>query len=149
MGLTYGLQKGEYVLGSADSDVTLTATYADNVHEIDTEGLSYLTFYVTYTTGVGETDNDIDIKIDGAPDQSLPGEESVTFFQSTSSSTSSGVVTLSPQDYHFTGALAGTEYTFKFFVPVADKKIKVSIKETGVAANFGTAMIKTLKSGIN
>ena len=138
--LSYGPQS----LQTPFSAVTLTAAYADNLATIETEGLSELIAYVSYTTGAAETDNSIQLRVQGSPARI---GDTTSWYQDVTTSASSGTVTVTPAEYSLTGAVAATVYTARIMIPVADKQIRLAVKETGVAANFGTCTIELLKSG--
>lgn len=138
--LSYGVQNNETVIGTVASPATLTATYTDNTKTLITGGLSMLTLVGTYTTGAAETSNYISIKIEVSDDDT-------NFYQTMTASSSSGVTTMYPQTFKVDGAAAGTAYPFNIQFPVAARKVKISVIETGVAANFGTLYMGVLESG--
>jgi len=98
---------------------------------------------ISYTTGAAETNNTLDFKIEYSHD-------AATWFQEQSVAESSGVRTFTDVSYGVSGASAATTYKARHvFQPVA-KHFRVQVKESGVAANFGTVTIVATKgSGIS
>ena len=139
-GLSYGQQSIKAVIGTIASPSTLTNAYAGNTNNFPIGGVSMLTLVGTYTTGATETSNNIDIKVEGSADKT-------NYYQEMTESAAAGVVTMYPATYKVNGAGSATAYPFRIMVPVADKRIKISIKETGVAANYGTVVMQALMSG--
>lgn len=113
------------------SAVTLSTDYADNRKTVGTGGMTQGVLYVLYTTGAGGTANNVDIKLEFSPD----GD---SFFQETSSSTTSGVSTIYQHSYTFEGAVAATAYSIRIPFDIADKNVRVSLKETVAAGSAGT-----------
>jgi hypothetical protein len=113
---------------------TLTTAYSGNAKEFSTYGMEKMVLYVNYTTGAAETNNSIEIKVEFTPDNAA-------FYQETNAADSGGTTTLTQKEYTFVGASAATSYKFSVPIELADNVVKVSIKETGVAANAGTATV--------
>lgn len=127
------------------SGVTLESTYQSEAttkptKSFATGGLSKIDFSVNYTTGAGETNNSIEIKLEASPD-------GTNWYQLTNDSTSSGTSTLYQREFTFVGALAATSYKFSLPIDVFDRYMRVSAKETGVATNKGTVTITATFSG--
>ena len=97
-------------------------------------GISKVNFYIVYKMGASETTNSVDFKIESAPNNAVTDQG---FYQFVNDATSAGVSTLTRREFTIVGTDAGT---ISFSVPVAvqDEVLKISFKETGVAANFGS-----------
>jgi len=119
--------------------VSLTTSYAGNTRTMQVDGMTQMMLFLTYTPGAGGGGNSIEIRLESGPSA---GE----VHQHTSVETVTGVSTLYQQEYTFTGAVAGTDYTLRIPIPMADPYLTVSIKETVLA---GAAGIASLKIGIN
>lgn len=141
-GLAYGIQE-EYknFIGNADSPVTLTNDFAGNTETVSIAGASEVSLYVAYTPG--ENAGTFELKVETSPDKR---DDAVTFFQDVTASVVSGTITATQSIYEFVGATAAQEYLFRILVPVADRTLKVSIRENGVAV-AGTAYVRCLYSG--
>lgn len=132
-------------------EVTLTASYNDdNSFEIDLNKVpgvnvtvvgdnshlfNTLTIMFEYQLGASETNNTIDFKIEN-------GDDADDIYLTTASAVSSGTVTLSDQVFQWQGANDSAPYKRSFSVDISDRFLKVSVKESGVAANYGTATVK-------
>lgn len=127
--------------GTLFNAVTLTTAYTGNTKTIAVAGAEEAILFVNYTTGSGETSNSIEIKVEFGPTDT-------DVYQDVNEAVSSGTSTLYQKEYTFVGASAATSYKFRLPIPVADKFMKVSIKESGVSTNAGTATVKTTFSGI-
>ncbi|OPX88989.1 MAG: hypothetical protein A4E53_01722 [Pelotomaculum sp. PtaB.Bin104] len=112
---------------------TLTANYAATntiaSFSINEETIGLLD--ISYTTGAAETNNSLYFKIEYSPD------DGVTWIQESQSSLSSSVNTLTGIEHVLTGAAAGTTYTAQYMIPFCSRTIRVTVKESGVAANYG------------
>ncbi len=123
------------------SPVTLTATSSDNRKEIDVDGMQQLVLYVKYTTGSGETNNVLNTTVDFSPD-------GTNYYQESTEAVSTATVTEYQATRQFTGAAAGTAYSLRVAIPIADiKRIRMSFAETGVSTNFGTLSVLVVSSG--
>ena len=85
---------------------------------------------VLYTMGSGETSNSIEIKVEGSPD-------GVNFYRLANESVSGGTSTLTAREFTFVGT-NGAEATISLGLDIFYEYVKISAKETGVAANKGT-----------
>lgn len=104
-------------------------------------GFSKMNLDILYTTGAAETTNSIEVKIEASFD-------GTNFYQLTNESASSGTSTLYAREFTFAGALAATAYPFTLGLDIFYKKVRVSCKETGVAANKGTVSVVSTLSGL-
>ncbi len=132
-------------------DITLTSSYnSTNSFDIDLNKVTSqnltvvgdnshlfnrLTILFEYQLGSGETNNTIDFTIHNGDDEN-------DIYLTTASAVSAGAVTLSDQEFKWTGANATDPYKRSFSVEISDRFLRVYVKETGVAANAGTATIK-------
>jgi hypothetical protein len=134
-------------------NATLTASYlplaADNL-ELNVEKVTQITLDVFYTTGAAETNNTIELKVEFANTMSnRTSPVTGDWVQETTISASGGTTTVTPNIYQITGASATTTYPVQIAVPMASRFIRVSVKESGVAANFGTVTVKCTMASDN
>jgi hypothetical protein len=136
---------------------TLTASYviaaktgADVTYPlyIELTGIDQVTLDYSYTTGVGESSNTIELKVELAnPANGFPVD--ADWVQEPQMSVSGGTTTIVGNIYQSAGASAATTYSYKAYIPVSDKFMRVSVKESGVASNAGNVSIKaTLRERI-
>lgn len=136
-GLRYPIQVQIPIIGSKDSSFalttsTLTADYADNRKSFKVAGMSKLDIRFSYTTGAAETSNSVDILIE----QSADG---TNWFSIVNESVSSGVSTINDRSFNYpdnSGSAANKKSSIG--LDIFYDQVRVSFKETGVAANFGT-----------
>lgn len=86
---------------------------------------------ILYTMGAAETSNSIEVKIEGSPD-------GVNFYRIPNDSPTAGVSTLTAREFTFVGT-NGAAATISIGLDLFYEYVKISGKETGVAANKGTA----------
>jgi hypothetical protein len=146
MSLSYGVQSDQYLIGSASAAYTLTAAYdaATGTKVLHTEGISEVALYISYTTGAGGAGNSLQLRLQGSPDLITA---TPTFYRDITTSSAAGTITCSQAAYSMTGAAAGTEYTYRILVPVADRQLQFSVKETVVGGAAGTLTVRGLLSG--
>ena len=125
--------KGTNAIASAQ---LLTSSYVVCTanSSLGTLGENMAMLFITYTTGAAETNNSLTFKVEFSNNES-------TWFQQSYDAVSGGVNTLTDVEHTFVGASAATDYTKVYGVPVYGKFLRISVKETGVAANFGTVTI--------
>lgn len=92
------------------------------------------TLDIIYTTGAAETGNSLQVQLSFSHDDS-------TWVTETYASLSGGTSTLAPLAHSIAGAAAGTEYKAQLVIPFCSRYLKAQVKETGVAANYGTVSI--------
>lgn len=116
---------------------TLENTYiAGNVSSwMPCKYASKITFDVKYTTGAGETNNSIELKVEFSPD-------GANVFQVLNESVSGGTSTLTQREFTFVGASAATAYTISLPLDIFSHFVRISAKESGVAVNKGTISIE-------
>lgn len=119
---------------TAFNATTLTTTFAGNQREIETAGMSKIAFGVSYTMGAAETANKIEIQLEQSPD-------GTNWFPLSIDSTSSTSV-LTNRVWEFTGT-----GSFDFIVSIGYRKMRMSLRESGVSTNAGTATVVYTVSG--
>lgn len=103
---------------------------------------------ISYVQGAAETGNSVQLAIDFSNVESLP--TSTDWFQAASLATTTGVSTISLQSYDFVAvSAAGTADKFHISFPTDAKWFRIRAKETGVAANAGTLVIRASVSESN
>lgn len=148
MGLGYTYQNTLVLIGSknatthARTSVALPTAYDDatTTKTLATGGMSKANFGILYTTGAAETNNSIEIRIESSPDRT-------NWYRLPNESVSAGTSTLTQREFTFVGASAGTAYDLSLPIDVQDEFLRVSIKESGVAANAGTIYLEVTLSG--
>jgi len=128
--------------GTTRTSVALTNAYdvANKTKIFETGGISKLNFSILYTTGAGETDNSIELRIETSSDR-------INFYQILNESVSAGTSTLTLREFTFVGAAAATVYSPSLPLDVQDKYMRISVKESGVVTNAGTIYIEATLSG--
>lgn len=115
--------------------VTLTDDYADNSYELDVSGMSKLSLDISYAQGAAETGNICHFKIEHSTD-------GTNWYQLVIDDTNT-VSNITAREWNITG-----DADLNVLVDIAYKKLKISLKESGVAANAGTATMVALTSGL-
>jgi len=127
--------------GTTITPVALTSSYNATVSgTVPCGGASALVINAKYTTGAAETNNSIEIKMEASND-------GTNFFQLTNEAASGGTSTITQRELTFVGASAATAYSVSYKLDVAYKFLKLSVKESGVAANAGTIYVEGLLAG--
>lgn len=137
-GLRYVNQPTRFIIGSSAADSTLTTSFNDNQDASNAGGFTQLTMYVAYTPA--ESGRTMSIQVETSPDN-------VTFYP---------VVTLqdvTPFDgtartadfIKFILSTGTSEVRRRFVYPLADKFVRVSVKEDG--SNHGTINVVQTLSG--
>jgi len=124
--------------GTTRTSVELASTYTLS-KTIETSGYSKLNLDVLYTMGSGESSNSIEIKVEGSPDRT-------NFYRIPNDSTTNGTSTLTAREFTFVGTNAAAA-TISIGIDIFYKYVKISAKETGVAANAGTIYIEGTLAG--
>lgn len=149
MGLNYGNHQVVTIIGTKSGTTrtswALTSAYQTEgttkpTKTFEVGGFSKMNLDILYTTGAAETNNSIEIKLEGSTD-------GTNFYQLTNESASSGTSILYQREFTFVGASAATAYAFTLGIDTFYKKVRVSCKETGVAANAGSVYIEATLSG--
>jgi hypothetical protein len=119
---------------AAFDGVTLTADYADNAAVISIGGMSKLSIDIDYAQGAAETGNILEMKIEHSTDG--------TNWHSLSIDETSTVSDITAREWNITGDAA-----LNIILDIAYLFVRVSLKESGVASNAGTATVTVLPSG--
>lgn len=123
------------------SPKTLTADYADTIGTLKVTGALQLALYVRYQLGSGETNNNLNLKIEYSPD-------GTNWYQEASEAVSTNTITQYQAVHTFAGASATDPYSFRIGVPVADiTDIRISCAEANQSTNFGTVSVLAVWSG--
>lgn len=124
--------------------VTLESTYqAEAVTKatktFEVAGYPKLNLDFAYTMGASETANTVEIKLEASPD-------GVNFYQLGNTDSTAGASTIYNREFTFTGT-NGALAKFQIFLDIGYKFLRVSVKESGVAANKGTLYVEATLSG--
>lgn len=148
MGLYYPTQTAVVLIGTkvgtTRTAAALTTAYTGNNKVFHTAGYSELVVDISYTTGSGETNNSIEIKLE---DSAEKVSDAVNFYQLTNESASAGTSTITQREFTFVGAAAATTYNLSYRIDISYPTMKLSVKESGVAANAGTIFVEGTLSG--
>lgn len=129
------------IIGSESAPSTLTNAYTGVTKTLDIADAEQLVLFIQYTTGAAETNNSVEIKLEFSKDDGQ-------FYQESTEVYAAGVYTVTPVEHSLAGAAAATTYRARIALPVAEKRVKISCKESGVASNAGTIHIGAAKTGI-
>ena len=131
--------------GTTRTSVELESTYqtesgfTEATKAFECGGFTKMNLDLLYTMGGSETANSIEVKIEGSSD-------GTNFYRIPNDSTSGATSTLTAREFTFVGA-DGAAATISIGLDIFYKKIKVSVKETGVASNKGTLFGDVTLSG--
>ena len=138
-----------FILGDQTTRKTLESTYVSgNVSEgIVVQNAEQLLLEVEYTMGTAETSNSIQLKVEFADPLNIPSNggtpADTDWYGEVTESASSGTVTINLAEYSFDAvSSAGTYDRFVIALPNSSQFVRVSMKETGVASNKGSASVK-------
>jgi hypothetical protein len=149
MGLYYPQQHKRTLIGSKNattfeiSPATLTNAYTGNDKIITSDYMPQGVIYCKYIPGAGGDGNYVDIKIEFSDD-------GVNFVKETIEAQSIGTNNMYLQERKFSNngaTVALTEYDFRISVPLADKFVRFSVKETKVGGSDGVFFAEALLSG--
>ncbi len=143
------MQPGHYPLGVLKEifdAVTLTSSYDDNEsdsYENKAIGITdKAVLYIEYTTGDGEINNELYLKVR----VSTTGEAD-TWHSATVQSVSGGTVSVAEAEYKFIGAAAATTYRISIPLELHDKYVQFLAKEAGVVTNAGVVSMTLSLTG--
>ena len=136
---------GSKTAANVATGVTLESTYQTDeattaIKTFETGGFSKLALGIIYTMGAAETTNSIEVRIEQSPDK-------VNWYRIMNDSTSGATSTLTAREFLFVGT-NGAAANIDIFLDIAYKYMRVAVKETGVAANKGTAFGEATLSGL-
>lgn len=137
----YAIQPTGYVIGSETSAATLTASYADNIENITTKSKGQLQIYIEYTPA--ENGNYCKLQLERGPSAS-------DFYKFIHIQSTSGTEEWIAKEVEVPKGLTtalGTAYKYAGSIPIADKYIRLSVKEVGVSSVFGTITVRIISSG--
>lgn len=104
------------------ASTALTTSYQSKTLEVG--GFTELVLYLKHTTGDSETSAALVLKIEFSPD-------GTNFYQVPDSNNA-------PATYSYPGGAGSTAYSIRVPIAIADKFIKISVKDSGVSTNHGT-----------
>lgn len=124
------------IVGTPSVPITLTNAYAEGVasDEIFIGKADTVALDITYAMGTDETSNTMQMKVEVANPVGTGAPETADWMLY--STVSSGTVSASEWSM--------SPGVFHVSIDVAAKYIKLSFKETGVAANYGTVSVKLI-----
>ena len=118
----------------AFNNVLLTAAFTGNQHIVDVGGMSKLSVDLNYAMGGAETGNTMEMQIEHSPDGGTNWYKLVIDTTTTVSTITPRVWTMAPEKLNVV-------------LDIAYKKLRISLKETGVATNYGRATVAYTLSG--
>lgn len=121
---------------SAFDNVTLTGAYSGNRKVIDVGGMTKLTLDIDYAMGATETANILSFTLEHSPDDGATWYSLVIDSTGTTSE-------ITPRVWELTGT-----NKVNIIVDIAYKQVRLSMLETGVVTNAGTATVVSTLSGI-
>lgn len=127
--------------GTTRTSVALTDAYdvANKTKIFVTGGMSKVNFSILYTMGAAETSNSLEIRIRTSAD-------GTNFYRIPNESVSGGTSTLTLREFTWVGVNAAAS-SISLPLDVQDRHMEISVKETGVASNFGTIYVEATLSG--
>lgn len=120
----------------AFSNVTLTATFAGNRKTFETGGMQKLSLDFKYLQGATESANALEFQLEHSADLGITWHSLVIDSTST-------VSVLTPRVWQITN-----DNNVNVIVDIAYKLMRISLRETGVVTNFGTATVTQTLSGL-
>lgn len=116
--------------------VTLTAAYSGNRKTIDCGGMTKISLDINYAMGATESANILDFTLEHSPDGG-------TNWYSLVIDTTATLSDITPRAWNITGT-----NKVNVILDIAYKQIRMSMLETGVVTNSGTASVDFTLSGI-
>ena len=120
---------------NAFSGVALTSAYTDNRFTFDAGGFTKLTLDTSYAMGATESANTLQFQLEHSPDNGVTWYSLVIDTTDTVSTIVAREWTMAPANLNV-------------IIDIAYKKMRLSIKETGVITNAGTASVSLTLSGL-
>lgn len=146
------LQSSRFIIANQTTRYTLAATYTGSgiSSAYDVKNAVKLYLEVEYTMGATETSNSIEVKVEFA-DPLVGPAVTADWYRTTNEADSTATTALYLQEYSFEAASAAGTYD-RFIIDltktlknIGHKYIRVSVKETGKATNFGSTSVKLVK----
>ncbi len=119
---------------TAFSGVTLTAAYTGNRKTFETGGFSKVSIDLVYAMGAAEAGNTMEFQLEASSDG--------TNWHKLVIDTTGLSSVITPREWQM------APESLNVIIDVAYKYMRMSLKETGVAANFGTATVNITLSGL-
>lgn len=125
----------------AFNNVTLTAAFTGNRYVQPIAGFQKLSVDIDYTRGGGEASSVFKMQIEHSPEETPTNWYSLVIDETGTESV------LTPRVWSVTPA-SGNNAKLNVILDTAYKNIRISIRETGVVTNPGTATITIVPSGL-
>lgn len=119
----------------AFDDAVLTDAYTGNRFVFATGGFQKLSLDLTYAMGAAESANTLQFQLEHSPDDGVTWYKLVIDTTTTSSAITAREWTMGADNLNV-------------IVDIAYKKMRLSLKESGVATNAGTASVSITLSGL-
>ena len=119
----YKNQPFHYIIGTSAAGATLTTAYSGNTNTDDTRGYNLATIYVEYVPQ--ENDSDCYIQIEAGIDDSNLYPKIALIDEDTS-----GESVIKGHIFKLEAVTAGTAVKRRILIELADRKLRVSAKET-------------------
>ncbi len=132
--------------GTTRTSITLESTYQTESGQTKPTktfacgGMTKMNIDLLYTLGASETANSIEVKIEASSD-------GTNYYRVPADTTAGGTSTITEREFTFVGANTTAPYAIGISLDIFYKFLKISIKETGVAANKGTIYGEVTQSG--
>jgi hypothetical protein len=120
----------------AFNNVTLTASAAGNQKVFNVAGMEKLTLDINYTMGATESANKLHFTLEHSPDNG-------TNWYSLVIDSTTTVSAITPRVWEITGTSK-----VNVILDIAYKDMRMSVYESGVVTNFGTATVTATASGL-
>lgn len=139
--LYFANQPANDLIGSKTVPVTLTNAYTGAAGSFSVGGVIQLVFYFDY---VPAEDNAV---LNWKMEYSPAAKDLTDLYQDlVATAANTGLVTCTDEVFQYTGATHGTHYKRKISIPVSNKGVKISFKET--ATSHGTLYVMYQLSGL-
>ncbi len=141
----------QFVIGDQSTRYTLESTYTGSgiSGTLVVRNAVQLFLEIEYTMGAAETANSIEIKLefaDLAVDNRSIQPASTDWYREAIETLSAGTATINLLERTFAAVSAAATYDrFVLDIPGGHDFMRVSVKETGVAANKGSASVKLVR----
>lgn len=126
----------------AFNNVALTSAYTGNRYSLVTKEFAKLSLDVKYTRGAGEAASKLFFQLEHSPEETPTNWYSLVIDETTTTSV------LTAREWEISASGAGGSVSLNVLVDIAYKNMRISLKETGVVTNAGTATVTTVLSGL-